>query len=73
MRPQIVKKILLTLFVHLLMFGVALANEKGPPPPQTTSTPTFPGLPIDSGILILILCGLFFGGYILYRKKDSSL
>jgi hypothetical protein len=74
MRPQIVKKIVLTLCIHLLMYGYAIANEKGPPPPQPMNCPTcFPiGLPIDDGILILFLSGLVFGGYVIYRKKVSN-
>lgn len=74
MRPQIVKKILLLLFLHLWMFGYAFANEKGPPPPMRDGRPpTFTELPIDNHILILIMIGVLLGAYFLYRKENANL
>lgn len=46
------KKTLLTLF---FMCSSLLMVAQGPPPPPP------PGLPIDGGIIFLILSGLFYG------------
>jgi len=37
-----------------------------PPPPQ-------PGLPIDGGLLILLLVGVLFGVYIIYKSQQQTI
>lgn len=71
MRPQIVKYILF-IYAHFFVMGVAVAQERVPPPPQPERTPG-PQLPIDNHILILIIFGVFLGAYFLLRKKKANL
>lgn len=74
MRPQIVKKILLNLFVHLLVIGTAMGNEKRPPPPtRDNHIPPPPYLDLDSNIIVLMAVGILFGLYLLYRNKPLKL
>jgi len=70
MRPQIVKKISLTFFIHLLMYGSALGNGDHPPAPRPIDP--FPGLFIDSHIIILMILGILFGVWFLLRKKHIN-
>jgi hypothetical protein len=72
MRPQIVKKILLTLFVHLLMFGVALGNGNNPPAPQPMGTPVPVNLPIDNGLIFLLIFGTALGLCSVFRKDKND-
>jgi hypothetical protein len=37
------------------------------PPPPTTPPP--PGLPIDGGLVIMVVLGLLFGAYKIYQHK----
>jgi hypothetical protein len=71
MRPQIVKKIVLTLCIHLLMYGYALGKENHPPAPRPGDIPPGPGLFIDSYIFILMVIGIIFGLWFLRRKKNT--
>jgi len=48
------------------------SNGKGPPfpcPPHNPVCGGQPGLPIDSGMPILLLVGVLFGAYTIYNKK----
>ncbi|PKP24533.1 MAG: hypothetical protein CVU03_12035 [Bacteroidetes bacterium HGW-Bacteroidetes-2] len=63
MRPQIVKIVVLivSIFVSTISWGKQL-----PPPPQRT--PPI-GLPIDGGLIYLLLLGILLGVFFLLRKK----
>ncbi|RMA66046.1 hypothetical protein [Ulvibacter antarcticus] len=67
MRPQIVKNILapaaLYLFSCATMLGQADSGSSGPPEPSRGPTPPELGLPIDNGLLVLLIAGLIFGIY----------
>ncbi len=52
------------LFVLISFAGAA----QGPPPPQP---PPPVGLPIDSGILILLFIGLLYGAYRILKLKRT--
>lgn len=80
MRPQIVKKIkilapvVLCFLISAIMLGQADAASSGPPTPEMGRTP--PELPIDSGLLFLLIAGLGYGIYITAKRmkaKNSSL
>jgi len=68
MRPQIVK--ILTIALFLLnsagMLSQRSGGGKGPPAPGGQRS--FPELPIDNNILILIVIGLAYGAYIAYKR-----
>ena len=74
MRSQIVKKIVavvLCIYTSTVMFGQSGGGSEGPPPPagqggSSASRP--PGLPIDDDIEILLLLGVLYGCYIVYKK-----
>lgn len=68
MRPQIVKILTLVLLIvnSTYMLGQSHNGSSGPPPPSGTRGPL---LPIDENILILILIGLAFGAYVIYKKS----
>ncbi len=68
MRPQIVKILILVLFLvnSMTMLGQSLSGSSGPPPPSNNRGPQ---LPIDDNIYILIAIGLIFGIYIIYKKS----
>ena len=72
MRSQIVKKIVavvLCLYTSTVMFGQSSGGNEGPPPPRGPGDdPDGPGLPIDDNIEILLLLGLLYGCYIVYKK-----
>ena len=75
MRPQIVKKIVvvaLCFFTSAIVLGQAESGSSGPPAPNMSRTPPELGLPIDSGLLILIIAGLAYGMYVAYTKRQSK-
>lgn len=67
MRPQIViiLALVLSLFNSTTMLALQKSGETGPPPPNRTPPPE---LPIDHGIVILIVIGLLFGCYVVWKK-----
>lgn len=72
MRPQIVKYILtsaLSLLSSAVMLAQQLSSDTGPPPPGNGSAQRGPELPIDNGILFLVLAGLIYGIYIITTAK----
>ena len=82
MRPQIVKKIkilaptALCFLISAMMLGQADAGSSGPPAPNMSRTPPDLSLPIDSGLLFLLIAGLGYGMYITAKRlkvKHSSL
>jgi len=67
MRPQIV--LILALVLSLLnstIMQAQLTGGSGPPPPPPPTPP--PELPLDSGILLLIVAGIIYGAYVAYRR-----
>ena len=68
MRPQIVKILTFGLFIinSTYMLGQSPSGSSSPPPPSNNRGPN---LPIDDNILILILLGLAFGVYVIYKKS----
>ena len=72
MRPQIVKKIALVLcfLASASMLGQSASGSSGPPPPNRGPVP--PELPLDTNILILIVLGLLYGSYVLYKKRQAK-
>lgn len=59
-----IKKIVILIF-FLFVTVLGFAEGGGPPVPQTMSgpQPPPPGLPIDTGIIVLIAAGMLYGGY----------
>ncbi len=68
MRPQIVKILILVLFLvnSITMLGQSLSGSSGPPPPYNRAPPD---APIDESIVILIIAGLIYGVFIAYKNK----
>lgn len=65
------------LFIILGVFFLQQTNvfaNGGPPPPSTPPPP--PGLPLDGGLIVLIVLGIFYGFYkwknLLNIKKASN-
>jgi len=76
------KIITLILTITLVMFSIRSYsqgpgnNGNGPPfpcPPHNPVCGGQPGLPIDSGIPILLLLGTLFGVYKIYNNKHITL
>lgn len=75
MRPQIVIKIIVVALFFLtsaVVLGQAESGSSGPPAPNMSRTPPELSLPIDSGVVFLIVAGLVYGVYIAYTKKRSK-
>ncbi len=76
MRPQIVKKIkilapvALCFLLSAIMLGQAETGSSGPPAPNMNRTP--PDLPIDSGLLFLLIAGLGYGIYITAKRMKAK-
>jgi hypothetical protein len=55
------------------MLALQLDGDPGPPPP---TPPPPPELPIDNGLTLLLIAGLIYGVYIMWKKfglnRDSS-
>jgi hypothetical protein len=71
MRPQIVK--ILVFIISLVSSGSMFSQSGGvdsnpPPPPQATP----PELPIDSGVLLLVIVGILYGAFVLIRRKKTK-
>lgn len=65
----------LVLFLLISVYGTAQsmmpAASGGVPPPPPPPVPP-PGLPIDNGIIVLIVLGLIYGVYKLVSKGKAS-
>ena len=78
MRPQIVKKIkilapvALCFLISAIMLGQADAGSSGPPPPNMGRTPPDLSLPIDSGLLFLLIAGLGYGIFITAKRMKAK-
>jgi len=57
---------LLIVSVCFLFISVTAYSYKGPPPP---APPPNPGLPIDGGIVYLLVAGAVYGAYKLKKKN----
>ncbi|MEM0517476.1 MULTISPECIES: PID-CTERM protein-sorting domain-containing protein [Aequorivita] len=55
--------------IYLLMFLVVQAREDVPPP--NDPPPPGPQLPIDDSLWILIVAGLIYGIYIVYKHRKA--
>ena len=71
MRPQIVTILTFALvfFNSVIVLGQSSTAESGPPPPAQRTPPE---LFIDSDILVLIIAGLIYGGYVILRKNKAK-
>jgi hypothetical protein len=71
MRPQIVTILTFALvfFNGVIMLGQSSTAESGPPPPPQRTPPE---LFIDSNILMLVIAGLIYGGYVILRKNKAK-
>jgi hypothetical protein len=49
--------------VLFLLISVVGMADSGPPPPLENGAPPAPGLPIDGGLIILVVLGLIYGVY----------
>jgi len=69
MRPQIVSILVFAVmfFQNTLLFSQGVSDSKTPPTPQTNKTPI--ELPIDNGILILVIVGILYGVFVLNNKR----
>jgi len=47
----------------------ATSSKQGPPPPSQNRGPLFP---LDDNIWILIVVGIVFGVYIIYKRKYTT-
>ena len=45
----------------LLLFPLIMIAQNHPPTPTQNMTPTPPGLPIDGGLLFLLMAGIAYG------------
>ena len=60
---HIKKIVILIFFLFVTVLGFALQGPGGPPCPEPPCLPGPPGLPIDTGIIVLIAAGMLYGGY----------
>jgi len=63
------KKVVASNLFVLISFVCAAQQGNNPPPPQP---PPPPGLPIDGGLVMLIILGLAYGIYIILKEKKIS-
>lgn len=56
--------------IYNLIF-LALQASENVPPPNTNPPPPGPQLPIDDNMWILLIVGLLFGIYVVYRKNRA--
>ena len=71
MRPQIVTILTFALSIlnSAIMLGQSSSADSGPPPPPQRTPPE---MFIDSNILLLILAGLVYGGYVILKHKKAK-
>ena len=66
---------MLLLFFTLNIYGFQGDGLPPPPTPEPSGPPIPPGLPIDDHIILLLIIGLAYGSYKLFRflKKHQDL
>ncbi|MGB6269730.1 MAG: hypothetical protein WBF67_12055 [Olleya sp.] len=62
-------KKIITLVLSLLISIVGVAQIVTPPPPQQ---PPPVGLPIDNGVVLLVVLGVIYGGYKIISSRKTS-
>ena len=67
---KILTPTLLCFLTSAAMLGQAEASNSGPPAPNMNRTP--PELPIDSGMLFLLIVGLGYGIYITIKRMKAK-
>tara|TARA_R110000772_G_scaffold109574_1_gene212830 strand:+ start:222 stop:416 length:195 start_codon:yes stop_codon:yes gene_type:complete len=55
--------------INAIMILVVQASEEVPPP--HSPPPPGPQLPIDGSLWILIVMGIFYGIYVIYKKNEA--
>ncbi|MGC4040741.1 MAG: hypothetical protein QM710_08165 [Flavobacterium sp.] len=61
------------IFIILAVFFLSAGNmfaDAGPPPPSTPPPP--PGLPLDGGVVLLLVLSITYGIYKLNKIKKAS-
>ncbi len=80
MRPQIVKTLasVLCFFACTIMLGQTAGGSSGPPAPSFGPCPgpgpCELGLPLDTNLVVLLIAGLAYGGYVAmarFRAKNT--
>ena len=68
------KKILASILLILISFVGLAAQHDGPPQPVVQGTPPPPGLPIDNGLMVLLVAAIVFGIYktLEFSKKPTQ-
>lgn len=71
---KVVRKNLPLLILSAAMTVVTPASAAGPGggPPPPAGPPPPPGLPIDQGILLLLIAAITYGGVVLIRKSMTK-
>lgn len=62
-------KKIITLVLSLLISIVGVAQIVTPPPPQQ---PPPVGLPIDNGVVLLVVLGVIYGAYKIISSRKTS-
>lgn len=61
---------MVTFIYSFIMLAIQSASAgQGPPPPSQNLAP---GLPIDDNLWILLVAGVLFGAYILFKRNRST-
>ena len=71
MRPQIMNilTIVLSLFSSTAMLAQHISSDSGPPPPGNGFPPE---LPIDQGVVLLLLFGFLMGVYVVLKTIKEN-
>ena len=58
------------LMVVLFLFSIGLYAQEEPPEPEDPPVP--PPLPIDENLMLLLIAGVLFGVYVIYKYKFKT-
>jgi hypothetical protein len=62
---------MVSLIYNVLIFLVqAASSNQAPPPPSQNRGPNYP---IDDNIWVLLVVGILFGVYLIYKRNRSSI
>ena len=67
-----IKKEVLLLTITLLVFS-EMSYAQFPCPPDTPVCDGQPGVPIDNGLLMLLVAAAIFGAYKIYNKQSETI